>query len=321
MIRWLFIVTLIIVVIFVAALASALYMFCRPAQITLRRELRGEIPTSVYPMDLKRIPPPSLPQRGIPKQIFRTWEDDSWKTKCRKAYDHTAKVVPDWPQKVYTSEQRRKFVHKVYADYPDILDAYDLCNYGVMKADFWRYLVIYHYGGLYLDMKSAVIKPIDLDLNVNKAYVSTWDTLHHKYLFGGNGEYQNYCVFAPAKSMLLWKVIQQVTRNLLYLRDHNEEAGFLHLGMDPSGTRYKILGTTGPYVYTYTARKHPELSNVTSPHLNHTVLPVFSKDEYNGRSKQHYSKGKKSIVKTIASSRSRIKCFIQNCLLSKIHSI
>ena len=149
--RCLLVATIIMVLIFVGACVCAAYMFCRPAQIALRRELRGEIPTSVYPMDVKRVPPPSLPQRKIPKQIFRTWEDDSWKTKCRKAYDHTAKIVPDWPQKVYTSEQRRQFVHKVYADYPDIIDAYELCNYGVMECDMWRHLVIYHYGGLYLD--------------------------------------------------------------------------------------------------------------------------------------------------------------------------
>ena len=307
MLRWLLVLTIIMVLIFVAALIAAWRMFCRPAQRALRRELRGEIPTSVYPIDLKRVSPPSLPQRGIPKQIFRTWEDDSWKTKCRKAYEHTAKVIPDWPQKVYTSKQRRQFVHKVYADYPDIIDAYELCNYGVMEADFWRYLVIYQYGGLYLDMKSSVVKPIELNLHVDKAYVSTWDGTVHKYLFGGNGEYQNYCVFAPAKSEFLWKVVQQVTHNLLYLRDHNEEADFLHLGMDSNGTRYKILGTTGPFVYTYITMKHPELSNVTLPNLNGVVVPVFSKDEYNGRGKQHYSNSIKPVVKTNISTRSRIE--------------
>ena len=295
MIRWLFIVTLIIVVIFVAALASALYMFCRPAQIALRRELRGQIPTSVYPMDLKRIPPPSLPQRGIPKQIFRTWEDDSWKTKCRKAYDHTAKIVPDWPQKVFTNQECDAFVHKVYANYPDIIDAYELCNYGVMKADFWRYLVIYHYGGLYLDMKSAVIKPIDLELNVNKAYVSTWDPVHHKYLFGGKGEYAQWWIIAPPKCEFLWKVIWQVTRNLRFLR-HNEEyeAQFTDLAFDKS-TKHKILGTTGPFVYTYIALKYPYL--VTNVGVFNSVNYMFGKKEYKNQKSNHYSKKTKPLIK------------------------
>ena len=288
--------TILVVVIFVGACVCAAYMFCRPAQIALRRELRGEIPTSVYPIDLKRVPPPSLPQRKIPKQIFRTWEDDSWKTKCRKAYDQTAKIVPDWPQKVFTNQECDAFVHKVYADYPDIIDAYELCNYGVMKADFWRYLVIYHYGGLYLDMKSAVIKPIDLELNVDKAYVSTWDPVHHKYLFGGKGEYAQWWLMAAPNCHFLWQLIQQVTRNLLFLR-HNEEyeAQFTDLGFNKS-TKHKILGTTGPFVYTYIAFKHPHL--VTDVSLSFDALKyILDGSEYKSSQRKHYSKKTKPLIK------------------------
>lgn len=33
--------------------------------------------------------------------------------------------------------------------------------YGVMKADFWRYAVMYVYGGLYADIDAISVKPID----------------------------------------------------------------------------------------------------------------------------------------------------------------
>lgn len=295
MIVWLLVLTIVMVVIFVAAGVAAWYCFGRPSQIALRRELRGEIPTSVYPIDLKRVPPPSKPQRGIPKQIFRTWEDDSWKTNYRAAYDHTAKVVPDWPQKVYTSQDRRKFVHETFSDYPDIVDAYDLCNYGVMEADLWRYLVIYHYGGLYLDMKSSVIKPIDLDLDVDKPYVSTWDSVHHKYLFGNNGEYCQWNLLAPPKSEFLWKVIWQVVRNILYLRDHDNQGDFLYLGV-MKDTIHKILGTTGPFVFTYTGQKYPHLVTLI-PTLNDNLLAYcFDTNGYKKARRNHYSKKTKPLV-------------------------
>lgn len=299
MMRWLLVLTIVVVLIFVGALVAALRMFCRPAQIALRRELRGEIPTSVYPMDVKRVPPPSLPQRGIPKQIFRTWEDDSWKTKCRKAYDHTAKIVPDWPQKVYTSEQRRQFVHKVYADYPDIIDAYELCNYGVMECDMWRHLVIYHYGGLYLDMKSGVLDPIDLDLNVDKAYVGLWNNMNHTYLFKG-GEYQNWWVLAPPKCQFLWKLIWQIVRNILHLRDHGEQdIPFFDVSMyGKYHNKTRVMATGGPLVYSYIAHKYPY--TVTS--IGHVSNKYFefcrlAGSEYNQKAKTHYSQQTKPLLK------------------------
>ena len=294
MLVWLLVLTIFMVVLFVACGIAAWYMFGRPSQISLRKELRGEIPTSVYPIDLKRVPPPSKPQRGIPKQIFRTWEDDSWKTSYRQAYDHTAKIVPDWPQKVFTSKDRRKFVHETFAKYPDIVDAYELCNYGVMEADLWRYLVIYHYGGLYLDMKSSVMKPIDLDLDVDKAYVCTWDSVHHKYLFGGMGEYAQWHILAPPKSEFLWKVIWQVVRNILYLRDHVNKADFLELGMSKA-TRYQILGTTGPFVYTYVGHKYPYMVSKLDYNVNGFVEYKIGND-YTNHSKGHYSKKTKPLV-------------------------
>lgn len=291
--RVLYAITLVIVVFFVACLITALCMFCRPAQVALRRELRGELLTSVYPIDLKRVPPPMVAQRGIPKQIFRTWEDDSWKTKCHKAYDHTAKVVPDWPQKVFTNKACDAFVRKVYAKYPDIIDAYELCNYGVMKADLWRYLVIYHYGGLYLDMKSSVVKPIDLDLNVEKAYVDRWHVVNHRYLFGDKGEYQNWWVMAPPKSIFLWKVIWQVVRNVLYLRDH-DKVDFLNIAMTKT-IKHDILATTGPFVYSYIAHKHPHL--VEQVPMGQLLTYIYDLTEYNTyHAKKHYSRQTKPLV-------------------------
>ena len=295
MLVWLLVLTIVLVVIFIGCGIAAWYMFGRPSQISLRRELRGEIPASVYPIDLKRIPPPAPPQRGIPKQIFRTWEDESWKTTYRKAYDHTAKIVPDWPQRVFTSKDRRKFVHEVYAKYPDIVDAYDLCNYGVMEADFWRYLVIYHHGGLYLDMKSSVVKPIDMDLDVDKAYVSTWDSVHHKYLFGNMGEYAQWHILAPPKSEFLWKVIWQVTRNILQIRDEKDQSHFLELGMSKD-TKYKILGTTGPFVYTYVGLKYPYMVNVVPALSGDMLLYQYDQDGYKRARKTHYSKQTKPLV-------------------------
>ncbi len=299
MLTWIILLVIVLVVGIILCIAgfAGKRMFFRRPQMLLRSHLQGTIPTSVYPIDLKRVPPPSVPQKGIPKRIFRTSKDNSWKLKCTAAYTQTAKILPDWTQTVYTDQMCHTFVRDVYSQYPDIQDAYDLCNYGVMKADFWRYLVIYHYGGLYLDMKSAVTHPIPLDMNVSKAYVGYWPVLNHAYLFGGYGECQQWWVLAPPKSEFLWKVIWQVTRNLLYMRDHQGTPDFVDLVMvGPKDTKSKILCATGPIVYTYIAK----LNDYTVLDINqehHAFLTyVFTYKEYSNTVRSHYSQQTKPLI-------------------------
>jgi mannosyltransferase OCH1-like enzyme len=307
MAKWLFICACVSTVLFLAMLVATCLLFARPAQILFRKELRGDLPTSVYPIDIDRHPPPSPPHNRIPKLIFRTWEDNSWKTKCHKAYDHTAKILPDWPQRVFTGADRRAFVRDVYKAYPAILDAYDLCNYGVMECDLWRHLVIYHHGGLYLDMKSGVLRPIDLKLEVDRAYVGHWHSPNHTYLFQG-GEYQNWWVMAPPKSEFLWTLIWQIVRNLFYLRDHDQQAAFFRLSSLTSVSKSNIMSIGGPIVYTYVALTNPHtVNNLGLAPNEYFSFCALAGHEYNQKASTHYSQQTKPLLKArvVASQLSR----------------
>lgn len=46
-----------------------------------------------------------------------------------------------------------------------IADSYNRLNIIVAKVDFWRYLVLYKYGGVYLDMDSSIDVPLDTLIN------------------------------------------------------------------------------------------------------------------------------------------------------------
>jgi mannosyltransferase OCH1-like enzyme len=50
------------------------------------------------------------------------------------------------------------FVNKTYPG--PIADCYNRLQIMVAKADFWRYLVLYKYGGIYLDMDSSILRPL-----------------------------------------------------------------------------------------------------------------------------------------------------------------
>ncbi len=295
---WLYILTTFVVIVIIVI--CIVFLHGGPKKIvlyrTFRQELQNNSPSTIYPIP-KNIKPPAQPQKGIPKLIFRTWEDESWKTKYRKAFDHTQKLLPDWSQKVYTSKDQEKFIYTIYKAYPEIIQAYNLCNYGVMKADFWRYLAIYHYGGLYLDMKSSVIKPFNFDLDVTKAYISPWEIRNHTYIFPPQGEYQNWWIMAPPKSSLLWKLIWQIVANILYLYQH-KTAKFLQLVrvIPHSITKEHILATTGPIVYSYVIKQNPHDVLGLDYDGNLNLEYMFSQHEYTQVSSQHYSNQTKPLL-------------------------
>jgi mannosyltransferase OCH1-like enzyme len=97
----------------------------------------------------------------IPKVIWQTHEDsfdllpdyvidavNSWKEKNL-----------DWEYRYFNSKDRSEFILSEFGQ--EWLDIYDSCIFGVMKADVWKYLIIYKYGGLYTDIDYLCKKPID----------------------------------------------------------------------------------------------------------------------------------------------------------------
>ncbi|MFX8731676.1 glycosyltransferase, partial [Acinetobacter baumannii] len=53
----------------------------------------------------------------------------------------------------------------------------------------FRYLLIYAHGGVYLDLKSSITRPLDEVLNGNEHFIlSNWDKKHFYYGWGKNPE-------------------------------------------------------------------------------------------------------------------------------------
>jgi len=94
----------------------------------------------------------------IPKIIMQTWKDknipDKWKNSPKSIKRH----MPDWEYVLMTDDDNRKFVKKYF---PDFLKYYDAFPYPIMRADAVRYMFLYIYGGIYMDLDFEVMEPID----------------------------------------------------------------------------------------------------------------------------------------------------------------
>ena len=234
---------------------------------------------------------------GVPHVVYRTWRDESYKQMPNLVEADTitkmvlARYSSDWQHLVFDNIACQKFVETHFAAWPAIIWAYNTLNYGVMKADFWRYLVIYQNGGLYLDMKSSMTELPDFDFDsCDKAAVMAWHP--QTLLFLKHGEFVNWMVMAPPKSEFLWQVVWQVVRNVKAVVN-SRNTDFLNLvsRLGEQNPKASILCLTGPIMYTYVARTNSDLVELQ----NWQFLKCFEYDlvgmhEQTTKQASHYSK-------------------------------
>jgi inositol phosphorylceramide mannosyltransferase catalytic subunit len=127
-----------------------------------------------------------------------------------------------------------------------VLEAYGRISacYGAARADFFRYLLLYQAGGVYLDMKSTAHTPLDEILRPDDQFLlAQWNTgvgIHPELDgFMEGSEYQQWHVIAAAGHPFLAAVIERVLRNI---RDYDSELD----GVGALG----VLRVTGPIAYS-----------------------------------------------------------------------
>jgi mannosyltransferase OCH1-like enzyme len=94
----------------------------------------------------------------IPKIIHQTWKTES----LPDCYDRWSKNIkemhPGWEYKLWTDKDNRNFIKENYSWFLDIYDNYDK---NIKRVDAVRYFLLYHYGGIYIDMDMTTIKKLD----------------------------------------------------------------------------------------------------------------------------------------------------------------
>lgn len=92
----------------------------------------------------------------IPKIIFQTWKTydipDNWKNAQKSVIEKNK----DWKYTLLSDEDNLEIVKK---HFPHFLPYYVNFKYNIQRADAILYMVLYLYGGVYLDLDYEAIKP------------------------------------------------------------------------------------------------------------------------------------------------------------------
>jgi mannosyltransferase OCH1-like enzyme len=185
---------------------------------------------------------------AIPKLIHQTTHDKDWVRNhpvLREAISELLARNPGWAYRLYDDEDARAFIRARYGD--EMCRTFDRINpaYGPARADFFRYLLLFDQGGIYLDLKSTATLPLDEVLTADDEYIlSHWRNkpgeqhagwgLHP--VCGPAGEFQQWHVIAAPGHRYLEAVIARVVANIAHYDGAVGKSGVLYL--------------TGPVPYT-----------------------------------------------------------------------
>ncbi len=164
---------------------------------------------------------------SIPKVLHQTTRDKhDLSEPIRRNIERIRGLCTEWDYRLYDDADVREFIQK-NCDAQTLL-RYDRINphYGAARADFFRYLLMHKVGGVYVDIKASLKRPLDEVLADDDAYLlSHWrNTPGQRYQGWGlwpaladipeSGEFQQWQVVSEPGHPFLEAVIEKVGHNI-----------------------------------------------------------------------------------------------------------
>lgn len=185
---------------------------------------------------------------GIPRIIHQTWhstevDEDKGDPKSWR------RLNPGWEYRFWTDAALLDFMQRHFPDYVDIYQSYPRA---VQRIDLARYCLLKHFGGLYADIDTRCLAPVEPLAGCPRVVLCEEPPERQEparrrglgsLLFNG-------CMASPP-GHALWDDVLELCRRMSPFRDGD------------------VLETTGPLVLTAAVRRHarPETLSLNSSHL------------------------------------------------------
>jgi len=137
----------------------------------------------------------------IPKIIWQTMKTNRVPVFIKTYADSWIDNNPEYEYRFFDDNDIIEFLK---ADFPDYLDGYKKLKYGASKADLWRYLIIYKYGGVYADMDCKCITSLKQWVNPDATFVTQ---------LGTNKDICQWLIISIAQNPIFIKAAQKTLQN------------------------------------------------------------------------------------------------------------
>jgi hypothetical protein len=176
----------------------------------------------------------------IPKIIWQTISTNRVPSIIKKYSDSWIDLNPEYEYRFFDNEDIIDFLKK---DFPEYVGPYNKLKYGASKADLWRYLIIYKYGGVYADMDCKCLNSLRNWIDPTASLVTQ---------LGINKDLCQWLIISEPKNPVFLKAAQQTLFNSI-----NNNYYTTHYGFELDGQtliysdkllefNHPVLGLSGP---------------------------------------------------------------------------
>lgn len=125
----------------------------------------------------------------IPRKVWQTWKTErsssrfppNFKKHSNEWMNACQGVTPPYQYQLITDDQMLPLLKQVYGGVPEIVQAFESLPLPILKADFFRYLIVYARGGIYSDMDTFPLKSLNTWPSVDRDYLSKFkDPIKYK---------------------------------------------------------------------------------------------------------------------------------------------
>lgn len=265
---------------------------------------------------------PLAKEERIPKIIHQTFHNSTLPPALMENVEKIKLMNPDWEYRFYDDADIADFIRKNYD--LGILRQFSKINpiYGAARADLFRYLLMYKCGGIYLDIKSSLKKPLNEVIKADDCYLLSGWRDREKYQFEGWGkhvdannviydEFQQWHIVATPGHPFLRATIENVLRNI------DKYIPSLH-GVGKPG----VLNLTGPIAYTLSItpllKMHPHRFVYSRSEMGFEYSVFNEYNDHKTLFKTHYSNLDESIIK-LSNTKKIFSIAIK--ILKKLHLV
>ena len=185
---------------------------------------------------------------SIPCILHQTWKTKKlpenfrkWSTECKQLY-------LNWKYILWTDDKNRDFIKKYY---PWFLSVYDNYDKNIKRVDAVRYFLLYHYGGVYMDLDFLCLK--DFSPLLKKGHAIFGYQLHD---INAKGSIANAFMASPPYHPLFEKIIHTLYK-------------YKHL---------PVLEATGPVFLTNMIKNYSDIDVIIYK------MPILYTHEWNDKS-------------------------------------
>jgi len=144
---------------------------------------------------------------AFPKIIHQTWKDEQVPASLAPYQESWKRLHPDWEYRLWTDADNDALVDDMF---PSLLDLYRSLPRAIHRADFARVLYLRQFGGLYVDLDIAALRPADELLDGPLCVLGTEPKLHAERLRGVNQVVCNAAMASVPNHPFWEKMIEEI---------------------------------------------------------------------------------------------------------------